>query len=116
MCQFDGYDNYRILAINRIVSAEVSGLTFERPLGFDLAAYDDDGKFGMGDGKRIRLSFSVKKEEGLLMLESPLSKDQTFTEHDKHFRITATAIQTKVLDRWLRGYGEDIWDIETTSL
>lgn len=116
VCQFDGYDNYRILAINRIVSAEVSGLTFERPPGFDLAAYDDDGKFGMGDGKRIRLSFSVKKVEGVLMLESPLSKDQTFVEHDDCYRITSTVIQTKVLDRWLRGYGDDIWDIETTQL
>ena len=70
----------------------------------------------MGDGERIRLSFSVSKMEGVLMLESPLSKDQTFTEHGDSYRITATVIQTKVLERWLRGYGKDIWDIETTPM
>ena len=116
VAQFETYDNYRILAINRIISAELSALAFKRPDDFDLQAYDDEGKFGMGDGKRIRLSFSVNKLEGVLMLESPLSKDQIFTERDDSYRITATVIQTKVLDRWLRGYGEDIWDIETTPL
>ena len=116
VCQFEGYDNYRILAVNRIAKAEFSAITFERPAEFDLASYDDDGKFGLGDGKKIRLSFSISKNEGLLILESRLSKDQTYAEHEDCYRITATVIQSQMLDRWLRGFGDHVWDIEKSPL
>lgn len=41
-CQFDGHDNYRCLALHRLVSAKASTLTFERPADFDLQQLDDD--------------------------------------------------------------------------
>lgn len=116
VCQFEGYDNYRILAVNRIARAQCSAISFERPSDFDLANYDDDGKFGMGDGKKIQLSFSISKIEGMLIIESRLSKDQTVVEQDSGYRITATVIQSQMLDRWLRGFGDHVWDIEKVTL
>ena len=75
VCRFDGYDNERCLALHRILSAKASSFTFEPPPEFDLKQFDDDGRFGYGDGKKVKLSFRIEKEAGFHLLESPLSED-----------------------------------------
>lgn len=111
VCRYRDFDNERSLALHRIISAEVSTLTFERPKEFDLRKYDDDGRFGFGEGKKIRLSFCIRKEEGFHLLESPLSLDQQAMEYDDHYEITASVIETATLDRWLCGFGEKAWNM-----
>lgn len=112
VCRFDGYDNERSLALNRIVAARATTLTFERPKEFDLKKYDDDGRFGYGNGQRIRLQFRIDKEAGLHLLESPLSTDQEVKELADEYEITATVVDSAMLDWWLRGFGESITAIE----
>ena len=112
VCRFDGYDNERSLALHRIVSARASTLTFERPKGFDIKKYDDDGRFGYGNGQRIRLSFTIEKEAGLHLLESPLSADQQVVEREDAYEITATVVDSAMLDWWLRGFGESVTNIQ----
>lgn len=112
VCRFDGYDNERSLALHRIVSARASTLTFERPKNFDLKKYDDDGRFGYGNGQRIRLSFTIEKEAGLHLLESPLSADQQVVERDETYEITATVVDSAMLGWWLRGLGESVTNIQ----
>ena len=112
VCRFDGYDNERSLALHRIVSARASTLTFERPKDFDLKNYDDDGRFGYGNGQRIRLSFTIEKEAGLHLLESPLSADQQVVEQEEVYEITATVVDSAMLDWWLRGFGESVTNIQ----
>ena len=111
VCRFDGYDNERSLALHRILSARASTLTFERPKNFDLKQYDDDGRFGYGDGERIRLSFRIKKEAGLHLLESPLSADQQVVDLENAYEITATVVDSDMLEWWLRGFGEAVSEI-----
>jgi predicted DNA-binding transcriptional regulator YafY len=111
VCRFDGYDNERSLALHRILAARASTLTFDRPKDFDLKQYDDDGRFGYGDGKRIRLSFRIEKEAGLHLLESPLSADQQVVELNDAYEITATVVDSDMLEWWLRGFGDDIRNI-----
>ncbi len=111
VCRFRGYDNERSLAVHRILSAQTSLLKFQRPKEFDLKAYDDDGRFGFGEGKRIRLTFCIQKDAGLHLLESPLSIDQKVTERDGQFEITATVIDTTQLKRWLRAFGDQVSNI-----
>ncbi len=106
VCRFQGYDNERSLALHRIVSAKASTLVFERPKDFDLQKYDDDGRFGFGEGKRIRLTFRITKNAGLQLLESPLSTDQQVKELADHFEISATVVDTAQLQWWLRGFGD----------
>ena len=106
VCRFEGYDNERSLALHRIVSAKASTLPFERPKDFDLQKYDDDGRFGFGEGKRIRLTFRITKNAGLQLLESPLSTDQQVKELADHFEISATVVDTAQLQWWLRGFGD----------
>ncbi|BBJ24658.1 helix-turn-helix transcriptional regulator [Candidatus Nitrotoga sp. AM1P] len=108
VCRFDGYNNERSLALHRILSARASTLTFERPKDFDLKQYDDDGRFGYGDGQRVRLSFRIEKEAGLHLLESPLSADQTVVELEDAYEITATVVDSAMLEWWLRGFGESV--------
>lgn len=116
VCRFDGYDNERSLALHRILTARASTLTFERPKDFDLKQYDDDGRFGYGDGQRVRLSFRIEKEAGLHLLESPLSADQTVVELEDAYEITATVVDSAMLEWWLRGFGEIVSYVKIIGL
>jgi predicted DNA-binding transcriptional regulator YafY len=112
VCRFEGYENERSLALHRFISAEASTLTFKPPKEFDLAKYDDDGRFGFGDGQQIRLGFSISKTAGYHLLEAKLSLDQVVEEFEDHYRITASVMDSAVLDRWLLGFGGDVWDVK----
>jgi predicted DNA-binding transcriptional regulator YafY len=111
VCRFRDFDNERSLAMHRIVSAHASTLTFERPKGFDLRKYDDDGRFGFGEGKRIRLTFRIVRGAGIHLLESPLSADQQVTEIGNQLEISATVVDTAQLEWWLRGFGEKVANV-----
>lgn len=64
VCRFEGYTDERNLALHRILSANESSLTFKRPPEFDLKRYDDEGRFGFGNGELIKLSFRIEKDYG----------------------------------------------------
>lgn len=108
VCRFDGYSNERSLALHRFVTATSTGLGFDRPKDFDLQAYDDDGRFGVGNGKRVRLQFHITKDAGLHLIETPLSKDQTVEVTEGGYRLSATVVETDQLHRWLRSFGDQI--------
>jgi len=117
VCRFEGFDNERSLALHRIRKAEASTLTFERPTEFDLQKYDDDGRFGFGEGLRVRLRFRIEKEAGVHLLETPLSKDQQVQDQgDGWLEITATVVDSAMLDWWLRGFGKAVADVSKLSL
>jgi predicted DNA-binding transcriptional regulator YafY len=108
VCRFEGYENERNLALHRIMTAKASSFTFKRPPKFDLKQYDDNGRFGFGNGELIKLSFWIEKAYGLHMLESPLSEDQQVCDGKKHYRIHATVVDSAMLDWWLRGFGKAV--------
>ena len=108
ICRFDGYDDNRALAIHRIRAAEGSTLTFKRPKGFDLKQYEDEGPFGFGEGKKIRLTFRIKKDHGHFLLESGLSEDQTVKDVGDDYEISATVVDSAMLEWWLRGFGDAV--------
>lgn len=110
VCRYKGYDNERSLAMHRIQSAEATH-TFTRPKDFDLKKYDDDGRFGYGDGTRVKLSFCINKDAGLHLLESPLSADQQVKELNNAYEITATVVDTDMLEWWLRGFGDAVQNV-----
>jgi predicted DNA-binding transcriptional regulator YafY len=109
VCRYRGYDKERNLALQRILSAEMSTLMFDRPNEFDLKKYDDEGRYGFGDGEKIRLSFRIERVAGLHLMESPLSSDQQVVEFDDGTReITATVVDSAMLEWWLRGFGDAV--------
>jgi len=115
VCRFKGYNNERSLALHRIMTARASTLSFERPKEFDLRKYDDDGRFGFGEGERIKLTFRINKDVGRHLLESPLSVDQQVVELEDQFEISATVIDSARLQWWLRGFG-DASELVSTQL
>jgi len=112
VCRFKGYDNERSLALHRIQAAAASTLTFDRPSGFSLEKYDDDGRFGLGDGKRVTLTFKTDEKQAFYFQEAPLSADQTLTPIDDYYEFKATVIYSTVLRRWLLSYSDSIWDVQ----
>jgi len=116
VCRFDGYDNERSLALHRILSARTSSFTFDRPKDFDLEQYDNDGRFAYGNGELVRLSFRIEKEAGLHLLESPLSTDQKVVEFEDSYEISATVVDSAMLEWWLRGFGELLGSIIKTPI
>lgn len=117
VCRYRGYDNERNLALHRILSAEMSTLTFDRPKDFDLKKYDDDGRFGFGEGEKMQLMFRIERNAGFHLRESPLSSDQQVVElNDRQLEITATVIDSAMLEWWLRGFGDAIEDVRRRSI
>ena len=105
--RFEGHENERSLALNRIQSAHDTGLKF-KPFGFDLAKYDDDGRFGIGNGKKIELKFRIEKLSGIFLTESKLSKDQQVKDLGDWLEIAATVVESEQLIWWIRGFGARI--------
>lgn len=108
VCRYDGYDNERLLVIHRIQKAKASTLTFKRPKNFDLKRFDDEGRFGFGDGNKIRLTFRIKKSVGWHLLESRLSEDQQVKETGDEYEISATVVDSEMLEWWLRTFGDAV--------
>jgi len=108
ICRFKDYDNERSLALHRIISAQASEFSFERPKDFDLEKFDNDGRFGYGNGQLIKLTFRINKEAGYHLLESALSLDQQVRELGDAYEISATVVDTAMLDWWLRGFGDAV--------
>ena len=111
VCRFEGFDNERSLALHRIITAEALTMSFKRPPEFDLKKYDDDGRFGFGEGERISLTFRIDKQTGAHLLETPLSKDQKVRSLDSEYEINATVVDTEQLNWWLRGFGDAVRDV-----
>lgn len=111
--RYEGYDNERSLAMHRIVAAEMFTTTFDRPKEFNLKKYDDDGRFSFGDGKKIKLTFVIDHGTGQHLLESPLSADQQVeTFKDSTLKITATVVDSIMLERWLLSFGDAISEVQ----
>lgn len=107
VCRFEGYDDDRSLALHRMRQAKDSGLPFDRPHGFDLRRFDDEGRFGFGNGRRIELVFRLPQASALHLIETPLSLDQEVRKlADGRSEFKATVVESQQLRWWLRGFGD----------
>lgn len=62
----------------------------------------------------IRLSFRIDRSNGLHIVECPLSADQQVVVLEDGYEITATVVDTDVLDRGLTGFGDGVSEIKRT--
>ena len=114
--RFEGYDNERSLALNRIHTAKDIQLPFPPVKDFELSKYDDDGRFGFGFGKTIQLKFRLDKLTGQFLCESRLSKDQVVVDLGDQLEFTATVVESAQLVWWLRGFGKKVVVLEPMHL
>lgn len=119
VCQFDGYEEPRNLAMQRILTAVDTRMPFERPANFDLKTYEDEGQFSYGKGEPIKLSLWISPYLSLLMAETPLSEDQTLSpmpestpwageQAREGSLLQATVVHSHLLERWLRSQGKGL--------
>jgi len=116
VCRFQGHDVERSLVLNRFITARATTLPFERPKTFSLQKFEDEGRFCFGAGKKIRLTFRITKPAGLHLLESKLSSDQGVKEYDDCYAISATVVETALLDWWLLSFGDQVWAVRRRSV
>lgn len=115
VCRYRGFDNERHQALHRMLAARALNEVFERPKDFDLERYDGEGRFGLGDGERIRLSFDIDRGAGMHLLETRLSTDQSVVEKGEKLRVTATVMDSEWLWRWVRGFGNAITGVKVNG-
>lgn len=76
------------------------------PEGFDLDDYIHQGGLGYRIGPPIQIEAVIATSVALILLETPLSMDQTLEElPDASYRLRATVADTKEVRSWLRGFG-----------
>ena len=106
VCQFEGYSNFRHLALHRIESARVTTFDFERPADFDLEDYTARAPFNYAQGRTIRLE--ILTDDPVLVKnleETPFNRTQAVVSEapapDPRWRITVDIEDSLLLDGWL---------------
>ena len=111
VCTINDYTNPMLLALHRIQSAKSVDEKSSTPKGFTLQGYIDagGGDFATGEsasGQLIRLEAEFSSKVGQHLKETPLSKEQTFTDlDDGSSRLIATVRDTQQLRWWLLAFG-----------
>ncbi|NTV51253.1 MAG: WYL domain-containing protein [Desulfobulbaceae bacterium] len=102
------YDDIRIYAVHRIVSAEKTGEPCERPKDFSLDQYIKDGGMSFGDGEFIKLRASVSEYLARILQETPLSEDMVISEKNGKYLLSCTVANTGQLLWWMLSLGDGI--------
>ena len=66
-----------------------------------------------GSGERVRIQFEITSNAGNHLREALLSDDQSIeVVDDTWLRIGASVHRSLELDRWMKGFGNEIRDVE----
>ena len=111
------YKDIRLLAVHRIISAQILNQPAKTPKQFNLAKYIYEGAFGFGKDSEIKLVVRFTKHASEHLRETPLSLDQQFVPDQADWVcLRATVTDTAQLRWWLLGFGNQVEVIEPTSL
>ena len=117
VCTLWDYQNPMLLVMHRIRSAMVLEKASYWPDGFDLDDYIHQGGLGYRIGPPIRLVANVDPSVATILVETPLSSDQTLSDmNGEIIRLTATVPDTRELRTWLRGFGRLIVVMEPAGI
>ncbi len=110
-------DTIRLRLMHRIHHAEVLEGPAQRPENFNLKDFINSGQLGFGQGKILKLKVAFKSETAMHLRHTPLSLDQTITDHDPgRVLVTATLADTQQLAWWLLGFGDKVEVLEPVEL
>lgn len=98
--------------MNRIQSACRTYVKCEKPKGFKLSKYLEEGFADFGNGQIVQLKAVVGKQLTKHLQESKLSVDQHIEEHNGESVLTASVPFTQQLVWWLKGFGSQIKVLE----
>jgi len=110
VCVFEGFDDIRQLALQRIRHAELLHKPSTRPESFSLDDYIASAAFGLalGDGLLpVEVRFMQHLE--IHFRESPIAEDQTIESFDDEwFTLRASLTNTLELRLWLNSFGDEV--------
>jgi predicted DNA-binding transcriptional regulator YafY len=117
VCTIKSYPHIRILALHRILAAELLDEAIYHPGNFDLDVYIISGAMGWFPKETIRLKAIFTAEVVAHLYEAPLSEDQQMTElADGRIQLAATVQETLQLRWWLQGFGDAVEVIRPVHL
>ena len=111
------YTDIRLLAVHRILSAQVLDRPAKTPKKFDLTEYVRQGGLGFEESGEIKLVVRFTTSAVEHLRDTPLSLDQQI-EQDQTSWVTvqATVPDTAQLRWWLLGFGDQVEVLEPSSL
>lgn len=95
------YTDVRLYALHRFQSAGRTYETSERPKGFKLAQYVDEGALQFGKGAIVRLVARVDEALAKHLTETPLSANQKLKPTNGGFELSASVVETWQLQWWI---------------
>ncbi|NYE60728.1 putative DNA-binding transcriptional regulator YafY [Duganella sp. 1224] len=117
ICMFADYEDVRMLAMHRVLAAEMSYLPSRRPAGFCIDAYIAGGHMGVRSGDPIRLRAVFSKTAGEHLFETPIAPDQSLTVlPGQQLELQASVPNTRELHWWLLGLGDGVEVLEPPEL
>ncbi len=106
VCQFEGYTNFRHLALHRILNAELLDLNAPKVPGFDVHDYVKSIHFNYSgdEPKMVHLVLEFTNEQTFVQLtESPFKRDQVLTKlPNGHYRLEVDIEDSILLDGWIK--------------
>ena len=110
VCVFDGFDDIRQLAMQRIHSADVLGLPSVKPADFVLDDYIAHGAFGLTFGDEpLQLKARFMNHLAIYLRETPIAENQVTEDVDENFvQLTASVPDTLELRLWLKSFGDEV--------
>ncbi|WP_418954567.1 helix-turn-helix transcriptional regulator [Sutterella wadsworthensis] len=108
ICQFEGYNNIRHLALHRMDEAEVTAFPSVRPQDFSLSQYVASRHFNYSNGGKIHLLIEFTNPETAVNLsETPFNPTQTLQQlEDGAWRLEADMDDTVQLTGWIEAWRE----------
>jgi predicted DNA-binding transcriptional regulator YafY len=109
VCTIKTYPHIRLLALHRILAAELLSEVISSPADFDLDAYIASGALGWFPQETIHLKAIFNAEVAAHLYETPLSEDQAMMQlPDGRIQLTAVVQETLQLRWWLQGFGDAV--------
>lgn len=108
VCQFDGYEDIRHLALHRIQKAKVSTFAVERPKGFELSTYIRTRHFNYSNGEHVHWTVEFSDPATAVTLEeTPFNLTQKITQlPDGFYRMEVDIEDSRLLDGWVAMWKE----------
>lgn len=117
ICQFDGKDDIRQLALQRITSIKVNHKPAKLPANFDIRDYLHGGQVGNKlDNKKARVVLKFSSNVGHHLYETPLNETQQIENDGDNLIVSAELKLTDELLWWLLSFGAQVEVIQPQEL
>lgn len=95
------YTDVRLYALHRFQSAGRTYETVNRPKGFKLSQYVDEGALQFGKGQALKLVAMIDESLARHLTETPLSANQKIKPLDGRFELRSSVVDSWQLQWWL---------------